>query len=82
MPAEDGSVCLISERGRDITLPGLVLRPRRGTGARSSDRPFIAGLFLSSTARAYLENVRPSRARAGLLARTLSRREIERGSTP
>jgi hypothetical protein len=42
-----------------------------------TDRPFITGLFLSSTARAYLENMRPSRARGGLLARTLNRLEIE-----
>jgi hypothetical protein len=76
-PAEDGSVCLITGRGNDVKLPGLVLRPRRGKGPLPSDRPFIAGLFLSSTARAYLENMRASRARRGLVARTLSRREIE-----
>jgi hypothetical protein len=76
-PAEDGSVCLVSEGGKDITLPGHVLRPRRGIGPQPGDRPFIAGLFLSSTARAYLENMRASRARGGLLARTLSRRQIE-----
>ena len=76
-PAEDGSVCLVSESGKDITLPGHVLRPRRGIGPQPGDRPFIAGLFLSSTARAYLENMRASRSRGGLLGRTLSRRQIE-----
>jgi len=76
-PADDGSVCLVSESGRDIKLPGHTLRPRRGIGPLSSDRPFIAGLFLSSTARAYLENMRHSRARSGLVARTLPRRELE-----
>jgi hypothetical protein len=76
-PATDGSICLISRRGNDIRLPGLVLRPRRGTPALSSDRPFIAGLHLCSTARAYLENMRASRARGGLLARTLTRAQIE-----
>ena len=76
-PAEDGSVCLIAGRGNDVKLPGLVLRPRRGKEPLPTDRPFIAGLFLSSTARAYLENMRASRARRGLVARTLSRREIE-----
>ncbi len=75
--ANDGSVCLITESGRDIKLPGIILRPRRGTGPLPSDRPFIAGLFLSSTARAYLENMRPSRARGGLVGRTLGRTEIE-----
>ena len=76
-PASDGSVCLVTERGRDISLPGCRLRPRRGTAPLASDRPFLAGLFLSSTARAYLENMRPSRAQAGRLARTLERSGIE-----
>ncbi len=77
-PAEDGSICLITEKGNDIALPGIVLRPRRGLGPQEQDRPFIAGLHLSSIARAYLENMRPSRrARSGSLARTLSRRELE-----
>ena len=76
-PAQDGSVCLITERGQDVKLPGLTIRPRRGRCPLPSDRPFLAGLHLSSTARAYLENMRPSRARGGLVARTLARREIE-----
>ncbi len=76
-PAADGSVCLVTDGGKDVVLPGLVLRPRRGVGPLPSDRPFIGGLHLSSTARAYLENMRPSRARGGLVARTLRRQEIE-----
>ena len=76
-PARDGSVCLITDRGVDIRLPGLILRPRRGKPPQPADRPFVGGLYLSSTARAYLENMRPSRARSGLVARTLSRRELE-----
>jgi len=76
-PANDGSVCLVSDSVRDIKLPGHTLRSRRGITPLPSDRPFINGLFLSSTARAYLENMRPSRARGGLVGRTLSRREIE-----
>ena len=76
-PASDGSVCLITARGRDIRLPGHTLRPRRGTAPLPADRPFLGGLFLSSTARAYLENMRPSRARGGSLARTLGRAGLE-----
>ncbi len=77
VPATDGSVCLITARGQDIALPGFTLRPRRGRGPFPTDRPFLGELFLSSTARAYLENMRPSRARRGLVARTLGRVEIE-----
>ena len=37
-PAEDGSVCLITRRGRNVRLPGITLRSRRGVGPISSDR--------------------------------------------
>ena len=77
-PAEDGSVCLVTPRGTDIELPGVTLRPRRGSPPQEDDRPFMSqNLFLSSQARTYLDNLRPSRARAGRLPRTLSRSEIE-----
>ena len=76
-PASDGSVCVVTESGRDIRLPGLTLRPRRGAGPLPTDLPFLGDLFLCSTARAYLENLRPSRARGGLVARTLGRVGIE-----
>ena len=76
-PASDGSLCLVSERGRTIKLPGVVLRPRRGPGPITSDMPFVSGLHFSSRARAYLENMRPSRARSGRVPRTLRRAEVE-----
>lgn len=76
-PAPDGSVCLVSERGRMIELPGIVLRPRRGPGPTASDMPFVDGLYMSSRVRACLENLRPSRARNGRVPRTLPQAEIE-----
>ncbi len=76
-PAADGSLCLVSERGRRIELPGVVLRARRGAGPIASDMPFVEGLHLSSRSRAYLENMRPSRARGGRVPKTLRRVEIE-----
>ena len=75
-PASDGSICLISSGGRDIGLPGHTLRPRRGAGPLATDRPFIGGLFLCSTARAYLENMRRSRA-GRHVARSLERTALE-----
>lgn len=77
VPAVDGSVCLITQRGQNVELPGITLRPRRGRGPLVSDMPFLSGLFLCSTARAYLENMRRTRAARGLVRRTLSRVEIE-----
>jgi fido (protein-threonine AMPylation protein) len=76
-PAEDGSVFLISEKKPETQLPGITLRPRKGPAAIDSDTPFIGGARLSSTARAYLENMRESRARGGRIPRTLSREELE-----
>ena len=76
-PAPDGSVCLISDKKRNIVLPGLTFRPRSGPPPLESDRPFIGGAHLASPARAYLENMRPSRASSGRLPRTLTREEIE-----
>jgi hypothetical protein len=75
-PAADGSVFLIADHKRDIALPGVTLRPRKGPPPLESDRPFIGSLRIASAARAFLENMRPSRARDGI-ARTLSKREVE-----
>ncbi len=74
--APDGSVFLISDHKGDVELPGAILRPRKGPPALESDPAFIGTLRISSPARAYLENMRPSRARKGL-ARTFNKREIE-----
>lgn len=75
-PSPDGTVFVVADRVRDVDLPGLKIRPRRGTGPVEGDRPFVAGLYYSSRARALLENLRPSRARAGA-ARTLALAQIE-----
>lgn len=75
-PAEDGSVFLISAKIREIKLPGLTLRPRKGHGPLESDLPFM-GTRLASTARAWLENMRPSRSAKGRVSRTLTPAERE-----
>lgn len=76
LPADDGSVFVVADRKRDIELPGLVIRPRKGAPPLPSDRPFIGGLWLSSDARAYLDNLVPSRER-GRVRRTLTVEELE-----
>jgi len=75
-PAPDGSVFVVSKRVRPVELPGLTIRPRRGAGPTPSDSRFMTDLYLSSRPRAFLENLRPSRARSGV-ARTLPRARIE-----
>lgn len=76
-PATDGSVFFISEKKAEIELPGITLRPRKGARPLDNDQPFIGGARLASMARAYLENMRASRARGGRVPRTLTREEIE-----
>jgi len=74
-PSADGSVFLAADTERDVALPGVVLRARKGRHAHPGDTPFL-GLYMASRARAYLENVPATRARKGV-ARRLSRRELE-----
>ncbi len=76
-PAADGSIFLISSYKRNIELPGVTLKPRGGAPPQETDKPFIAGLRLSSIARAYLDNMAPSRQRGEGVTRTLRREDIE-----
>lgn len=77
-PAVDGSIFIISSKKRITKIPGLILNPRKGYGPLESDRPFINGIWVSSEPRAYLENMRPSRARTGSVPRTLRQEEMEK----
>jgi hypothetical protein len=78
-PAPDGSLFLDAgpqrRHPRSIELPGLTLKPRPGPGPLEGDMRF-GPLHRSGQARTALENIRPSRARAGV-ARTLSAAELE-----
>src|ERR1700726_726356 len=38
-PARDGSIFVIADRKRDIVLPGLTIKPRRGPGPLDTDQP-------------------------------------------
>lgn len=75
-PSKDGSIFLIATQKSTLKLPGITIKSREGPAPLPSDKPFINGLFLCSSARAYLENMQISRARVGI-ARTLSRSELE-----
>ena len=75
-PAPDGSVFLVARKGGRVVLPGVTFRARRGLGPRPDDFKLRDDLYCMSTARALLENMRPTRARSGA-ASTLKRSEIE-----
>jgi len=80
-PAADGSITVaVDRRKADVVgVPGLRLRPRVGPTdvAGDSAEQFGTDLQVSSRARAFLENMRASRGRGGLVSRTLSRAEME-----
>lgn len=77
VPAPDGSIFVVAERARDIELPGITIRTRKGPVPQPEDRPFIGGLFISSTARAFLDNLVPSRQGKRGVRRTLGREQVE-----
>src|SRR5262249_31392215 len=52
-PAADGSVFLVADHKRNIEMPGVTLRPRKGPPPLESDRPFIGDLRIDSPARAF-----------------------------
>jgi hypothetical protein len=79
-PAADGTVVLDvgpagTRRTAAITLPGLRIVTRPGPGPIAGDVPFTHGLHYSGQVRAYLDNLKPSRAR-GSIRRTLTPGEI------
>lgn len=74
----DGSIFVVSDRKRVLELPGVTIRPRKGPPPLADiDLPFIGTLYQSSEARAYLDNMVPSRSRSERMRRTLTRAEIE-----
>jgi hypothetical protein len=80
-PASDGTIVLDvgpsgSRRTRPIEIPGLRIVTRVGPGPIAGDVPFTDGLHFSGQTRAYLDNLRPARARGGR-RRTLPRHELE-----
>ncbi|MGY6517556.1 MAG: Fic family protein [Lysobacteraceae bacterium] len=77
MPAPDGSIFVVAERVRDIELPGIIVRTRKGPAPQPEDQPFIGGLFISSTARAFLDNLAASRQGSRGTRRTLGREAVE-----
>lgn len=61
---------------RDVALPGLTIRARRGRGPQPDDIALPGDIHRASTARGLAENCLESRARAGATPRTLSEAEL------
>lgn len=63
--SSDKTIVLTYKYTKNITLPGMIIRLIKGHSALPDDTPF-APIFLSSRARAFLENFQSSRERAGI----------------
>jgi Fic/DOC family len=74
---EDGHIFLTSTYTQNIELPGLVIHLLKGNEPLEDDLPFFGSLRASGLARAYLENLQPSRG-TGDRVKTLSREELEK----
>lgn len=74
---ENNTLFLTYKYTRKVGLPGVSLRFLAGTGMTETDAPFMDGLYMSSRPRALLENMQPSRARAGDVAKCWSRKSLE-----
>lgn len=75
-PTSDGSVFITGRYHRTLKLPGVTVHMVPGSGPAEGDVRFGAHLWIASPARAYLENLKPSRRRNGE-GRALSQAEIE-----
>lgn len=76
-PTQEGFIYVISDRKRDIELPGLTIATRKGHPPLESDKPFMENLYLCSKARAFLENMRISRPRGNKKSPTFTKTQIE-----
>ncbi len=70
------SIFLTYKYTKKISLPGVTVHLLQGPGPAEGDMPFMGGLYISSRARALLENMQHSRSRQGL-PKVLSQQDIE-----
>ena len=75
-PDEQGYLFVVHGRARPMALPGLTIVPRKGSAPLPDDIALGPRLWLSSPARALVENLRPSRAVKGRPRRTLTAAEL------
>jgi hypothetical protein len=70
-----GRLFVVHPRRRPVELAGVVIHPRIGPGRVDGDMSLPDGIWMSSTERALLDNLAPSRS---AMRRTLTRDELER----
>ena len=75
-PTDDGHIYLTYNYTKKVSLPGIVIHLLDGEPAMPFDYPFVGGVHISCSARAYLENMQTGYRRDGV-SKCLSLNEIE-----
>lgn len=65
-PSPDGHFYLTYKYTKNVTIPSVTLHLLEGAGPLASDIPYLDGLYISSPARAYLENLQLGYVRNGI----------------
>lgn len=76
-PAKDGSIFIISDKKRPASIGNITIKPRKGIAPIESDKLFMGNLYLPSTERALLENLKGYRSGNNEVSRCLTEAEIE-----
>lgn len=63
--SNEGTLVLTFKYTKTVLLPGITIRLVKGPGPLQGDTVFMGQLYLASRARAFLENLKASRARKG-----------------
>jgi len=75
-PTDSGDIFLTYKYSKNITLPGVKVHLIKGSGPIEGDYPFLDGMYVSGTARSYLENLQRSNGHS-IISKTLQQNVIE-----
>ena len=75
-PTSTGHIYMTYKYSRRVILPGYTVHLIKGAKPLPDDMPFVEGLFISSSHRAFLENLQISRSRSAT-SKVLPREEVE-----
>lgn len=73
---DDWHLVLTYKYDKKVKLPGLTVHLVKGLEALPGDMPFAGGLYIASPERAWLENLRPTKAQGGF-SRVVTQERLE-----
>jgi len=60
-PTDSGDIYITYKYSKRVSLPGITVHLIKGSSPIDGDFPFLDGMYISGTARAYLENLGPDK---------------------